>query len=739
MFQVFSLLVEIILVFALTAALLHRYGDWKRQNAMIVFVVLISWYFSLLTVFVLPLDISSTAYRQCLQSNVSTALNETSFRDPASCKEPWSYIPDRVFQRLWRIVYWTSQFLTWLISRLTPPLCLNFLGLIHMDSHIIKSHILETQYTQIMGHMDVISIISDGFNIYFPIVMIIISTATYFNVGSRLLSIIGFPQYFADDEITEDIVTEGQRLAIAEKDRRLRKGLLAKNEAAESSSYRTEQTNRRSRRDPGSGENLPEPKPTGVLKKTNRYRSRSLSASSTDSYSSSCTGSSSDESDTSPRDKEQRNSKGFTDFCIKNINLHAFGRREIEIAEQEMPGIMALRKRAAEDKPLKGAKIVGCTHVNAQTAVLIETLAELGAKVRWTACNIHSTQNEVAAALAEAGFSIFAWRGESEEDFWWCIDKCVNAPDWQPNILLDDGGDATHLTLKKYPTIFKSLKGIVEESVTGVHRLYQLSRAGKLLVPAMNVNDSVTKTKFDNLYSCRESIVESLKRCTDVMFGGKQVMVCGYGEVGKGCCQSLKALGCIVYVTEIDPICALQACMDGYKVVKVNEVISDVDILITATGNKNVICREHIDRMKNGAILCNMGHSNTEIDVASMRTPELMWERVRSQVEHVIWPDGKRIVLLAEGRLVNMSCSSLPSFVVSITAATEAVALIEMFNAPSGRYKADVYLLPKKLDEFVASLHLPTFDAHLTELTDDQAKYLGLNKNGPFKPHYYRY
>lgn len=362
-----------------------------------------------------------------------------------------------------------------------------------------------------------------------------------------------------------------------------------------------------------------------------------------------------------------------------------------------------------------------------------------GSQVRWTACNIYSTQNEVAAALAEAGFSIYAWRGENEDDFWWCIDKCVNAPDWQPNILLDDGGDATHLTLKKYPQVFKNLKGIVEESVTGVHRLYQLSRSGKLLVPAMNVNDSVTKTKFDNLYSCRESIVESLKRCTDVMFGGKQVMVCGYGEVGKGCCQSLKALGCIVYVTEIDPICALQACMDGYKVVKVNEVISDVDIVITATGNKNVICRDHIDRMKNGAILCNMGHSNTEIDVASIRTPDLMWERVRSQVEHVIWPDGKRIVLLAEGRLVNMSCSSLPSFVVSITAATEAVALIEMYNAPVGRYKADVYLLPKKLDEYVASLHLPTFDAHLTELTDDQAKYLGLSKNGPFKPHYYRY
>ncbi|GLH11646.1 Adenosylhomocysteinase [Gryllus bimaculatus] len=467
-------------------------------------------------------------------------------------------------------------------------------------------------------------------------------------------------------------------------------------------------------------------KSSGALKKSSRYRSRSLSASSTDSYSSaSYTGSSSDEEDVSPRDKEQKNSNGFSDFCVRNINQHAFGRREIEIAEQEMPGIMALRKRAAEDKPLKSAKIVGCTHINAQTAVLIETLAELGAQVRWAACNIYSTQNEVGAALAEAGFPIFSWRGETEEDFWWCIDKCVNAENWQPNMILDDGGDATHLMLKKYPALFKVIKGIVEESVTGVHRLYQLSKAGKLSVPAMNVNDSVTKTKFDNLYSCRESIIDSLKRSTDIMFGGKQVVVCGYGEVGKGCCQALKGLGCVV--------------MDGFRVVKLNEVIRNVDIVITATGNKNVVTREHMDKMKNGCIVCNMGHSNTEIDVNSLRTPDLTWEKVRSQVDHVIWPDGKRIVLLAEGRLVNLSCSSLPSFVVSITASTQALALIELFNAPQGRYKSDVYLLPKKMDEYVASLHLPTFDAHLTELTDEQAKYMGLNKAGPFKPNYYRY
>ncbi|KAK3866910.1 hypothetical protein Pcinc_027586 [Petrolisthes cinctipes] len=487
-----------------------------------------------------------------------------------------------------------------------------------------------------------------------------------------------------------------------------------------------------------------------------RFESRRSSTVSICSSTSSYTGSSSEEDEISPREKAQSNTKGSADFCVKNVSQAAFGRREIEIAEQEMPGIVALRKRATDDKPLKGAKVVGCTHINAQTAVLIETLVELGATVRWSACNIFSTQNEVAAALAEADHPIFAWRGESEEDFWWCIDKCLNAENWQPNMILDDGGDATHLMLKKYPAMFKMIKGICEESVTGVHRLYQLSKAGKLTVPAMNVNDSVTKTMFDNLYSCRESIIDSLKRATDVMFGGKQIVVCGYGEVGKGCCQALKGLGCTVYVTEIDPVCALQACMDGFRVMKLSEVIRQVDILVTATGNKNVVTRDHMDKMKNGAIVCNMGHSNTEIDVTSirtedlkwqtvkrqsnsLRTPDLTWEKVRSQVDHVLWPDGKRIILLAEGRLVNLSCSSVPSFVVSITSCTQALALIELFNAPAGRYKSDVYLLPKKMDEYVASLHLPTFDAHLTELSDEQAKYMGLNKAGPFKPNYYRY
>eukprot|EP00094_Tigriopus_californicus_P009289 TCALIF_08955-PB protein Name:"Similar to AHCYL2 Putative adenosylhomocysteinase 3 (Homo sapiens)" AED:0.20 eAED:0.21 QI:250/0.77/0.8/1/1/1/10/349/585 len=487
-----------------------------------------------------------------------------------------------------------------------------------------------------------------------------------------------------------------------------------------------------------------------------KYRSRSTSASSQDSFSSgSYSGSSSDEETVSPREKTQKNSKGFTDFCVRRIEQASYGRREIEIAEQEMPGIMALRNKAKDDKPLVGAKVVGCTHINAQTAVLIETLIALGAQVRWSACNIYSTQNEVGAALAEKGVPVFAWRGESEEDFWWCIDKCISADSWQPNMVLDDGGDATHLLVKKYSSIFKlmkveSVQGIVEESITGVHRLYQMSQSGKLLAPAMNVNDSVIKTKYDNLYSCRESIIDSLKRTTDIMFGGKQassdrrfnekiVLVTGYGQVGKGCAQSMKAMGCVVFVTEIDPICALQACMDGYQVVKLNEVVKQVDIVITATGNKGVVTREHMDKLKNGAIVCNMGHSNTEIDVMSLKTQDLTWEKVRTQVDHIIWPNGKRLVLLAEGRRVNLSCSSVPSFVVSITTCTQALALIELFNAPAGRYKADVYLMPKLMDEFVASLHLTAFDSHLTELSDDQAKYMGLAKTGPFKPNYYRY
>uniref|UniRef100_A0A8C7JJJ1 Adenosylhomocysteinase-like 1 n=1 Tax=Oncorhynchus kisutch TaxID=8019 RepID=A0A8C7JJJ1_ONCKI len=430
-----------------------------------------------------------------------------------------------------------------------------------------------------------------------------------------------------------------------------------------------------------------------------RSLSRSISQSSTDSYSSAASYSDSSDDETSPRDKAQANSKGSSDFCVKNVKQAEFGRREIEIAEQDMSALISLRKRAQAEKPLAGAKIVGCTHITAQTAVLIETLVALGAQCRWTACNIYSTQNEVAAALAETGVPVFAWKGESEDDFWWCIDRCVNKEGWQANMILDDGGDLTHWVYKKYPSVFKKAQGIVEESVTGVHRLYQLSKAGKLCVPAMNVNDSVTKQKFDNLYCCRESILDGLKRTTDVMFGGKQVVVCGYGEVGKGCCSALKAMGAIVCITEIDPICALQGCMDGFRVVKLNEVIRQMDIVITCTGNKNVVTRDQLDRIKNGCIVCNMGHSNTEIDVASLRSPELTWERVRSQVDHVIWPDGKRVILLAEGRLLNLSCSTVPTFVLSITATTQVRHLVCLDDScVKNTQKNYLFSIPKNMN-----------------------------------------
>ncbi|CAH8533828.1 unnamed protein product [Heterobilharzia americana] len=467
--------------------------------------------------------------------------------------------------------------------------------------------------------------------------------------------------------------------------------------------------------------------------------------------SASYTGSSSDDDEVesqqreNPRERYMKpglravNSRGFNDFCVQKIRQASFGRREIEIAEQEMPGLMALRKRAKTDQPLKGAKVLGCTHVTAHTAVLVETMVCLGAQIRWCACNIYSTQNEVAAALAEAGFPIYAWKGETEEDFWWCIDHCISTEGWSPNVVLDDGGDLTHRLHKDYKELLSGISGIVEESVTGVHRLYQYVKSGTLGVPAMNVSDSVTKSKFDNFYLCKESIVDALKRTTDMMISGKTVLVCGYGEVGKGVCQALRGLGAFVCISEIDPICALQACMDGYRVVKVEEVIRSVDIVATCTGNKGVITRAHMDQMKNGCVLCNMGHSNTEIDVRSLQTPDLTWERVRSQVDHVIWTDGKRIVLIAEGRLANLSCSTVPSIVVSVSASTQVLALIELYNAPTGRYKNDVYLLPKKMDEYVATLHLPLFNARITELTDEQARYLGVNKTGPFKPSNYKY
>ena len=449
---------------------------------------------------------------------------------------------------------------------------------------------------------------------------------------------------------------------------------------------------------------------------------------------------SSDEDDSlNPRETDQSSLSGHRDFCVRNINLAEKGRREIEVAEQEMPGLMLLRTDNQNNKPLEGARIVGCTHINAQTAVLIETLSALGAQVRWSACNIFSTQNQIAAALAEAGFPIYAWKGESEEDFWWCIERCITYKTWRPNLVLDDGGDAFHTILKKEAAVFNQLKGVVEESKLGVHRLYQLSKASKLTIPAMNINGSVTKEKFDNLYCCRESILDVLKRTTGVMLGGMQVLICGYGEVGKGCASALKGLGSIIYITEIDPICALQACMDGFKVVKMESVLKFIDILITCTGNKHVVRREHLDRLKTGCIVANMGSLTGEIDVASLQMQGFTWERVRPNVDHIIWNDGKRIILLAEGKVANLSCSGVPSFVMSVTATTQVVALIEIFRAPPNRYKNDVYLLPKKMDEYVAYLHLPFFGAYLTELTEEQAKLMGVAKNGPYKQHYYRY
>ncbi|OQV18328.1 putative adenosylhomocysteinase 3 [Hypsibius exemplaris] len=440
-----------------------------------------------------------------------------------------------------------------------------------------------------------------------------------------------------------------------------------------------------------------------------------------------------------PRERVVSNSSGSKDFCVRNMKLAAFGRREIELAEHELPGLMALRRKVKAEKPLRGARVVACVHLVAQYAVLIETLIDLGAEIRACACNVMSTQNEIASALAEAGVPVFAWRGQTEVDFWWCIDKVVCGDGWQPNMILDDGGDLTHWLAKKYPSILKECRGIVEESVTGAHRLHQIAKAGRLPIPAINLNECVTKSKFDNLYTTRESVIESLKRTTDMMIGGKQALVCGYGDVGKSCCKSLQTMGAHVTVSEVDPICALQACMDGFKIVKVSEVIRTIDLVITATGNKRVITRENMDRMKSGAVLCNMGHSDNEIDVASLKTPELIWERVRSQVDYVNWPDGRRLVLLAEGRVLNQNCSSLPSFVLSITCAAEVVALIELYSAPAGKYKNEVYLLPKRLDEFVALLHLESFDARLTELTDEQVRYMGLQRTGPFKSANYRY
>lgn len=426
------------------------------------------------------------------------------------------------------------------------------------------------------------------------------------------------------------------------------------------------------------------------------------------------------------------------DYQIADISLAAFGRKEISIAETEMPGLMALRKQYAKSQPLKGARITGCLHMTIQTAVLIETLIALGAEVRWSSCNIFSTQDHAAAAMAERGVPVFAWKGETEEEYDRCIEHTLFGPnDWRPNLLLDDGGDLTAMVHDKYPELLKDIKGLSEETTTGVHRLYEMAQEGSLKVPAFNVNDSVTKSKFDNLYGCRESLVDAIKRATDTMIAGKIAIVAGYGDVGKGCAQALKALGATVWITEIDPICALQAAMEGYRVVKMDEVANQGDIFVTTTGCKHVINLQHMQQMRDQAIVCNIGHFDIEIDVDSLK--QYQWDNIKPQVDQIIFPDGKRITLLAQGRLVNLGCATgHPSFVMSNSFTNQVLAQMELW-LHSGDYSVNVHVLPKHLDEQVARLHLDRIGAKLTELTDEQARYLNLKKEGPFKPDYYRY
>jgi adenosylhomocysteinase len=426
------------------------------------------------------------------------------------------------------------------------------------------------------------------------------------------------------------------------------------------------------------------------------------------------------------------------DYKVADIALAEWGRREIAIAETEMPGLMALRQEYAGQQPLEGVRLAGCLHMTIQTAVLIETLKTLGADIRWSSCNIFSTQDHAAAAIAAAGVPVFAWKGETEEEYWWCVEQTIKGPDgWTPNMLLDDGGDLTLVMHDKYPDLMKEVRGLSEETTTGVHRLYEMMQEGSLLCPAFNVNDSVTKSKFDNLYGCRESLVDGIKRATDVMIAGKTVVVCGYGDVGKGCAQSLRGLGATVWVTEIDPICALQAAMEGYRVVDFDEVCDQADIVVTATGNYHVVTGAHMERMKDQAILCNIGHFDNEIDVAHLRQYE--WENIKPQVDHVIFPNGKRIILLAEGRLVNLGCATgHPSFVMSNSFTNQVIAQIELWQN-GDQYENKVYVLPKHLDEKVARLHLDRIGARLTRLTDEQARYIGVEKEGPYKPEYYRY
>ncbi len=427
------------------------------------------------------------------------------------------------------------------------------------------------------------------------------------------------------------------------------------------------------------------------------------------------------------------------DYKVKDIALAEWGRKEIAMAEDEMPGLMAIRAEYGPAKPLAGARIVGCLHMTIQTAVLIETLTTLGASVRWSSCNIFSTQDHAAAAIAAAGIPVFAWKGMNEEEFWWCIEQTVRGPDgWTPNLILDDGGDLTKLMHESHRNLLLDRLGVSEETTTGVHRLRDMARAGALLVPAINVNDSVTKSKFDNLYGCRESLVDGIRRGTDVMMAGKIAVVAGFGDVGKGSAASLRNAGCRVMVTEIDPICALQAAMEGYEVVTMAEAAPRGDIFVTATGNIDVITIDHLRAMKHRAIVCNIGHFDSEIQIGALRN--YRWENVKPQVDEVLFPDGKRLIVLSEGRLVNLgNATGHPSFVMSASFSNQVLAQIELFTAPAGRYQKQVYTLPKRLDEKVAALHLGKVDAHLTKLTPEQAAYIGVAAEGPFKHDDYRY
>ena len=428
----------------------------------------------------------------------------------------------------------------------------------------------------------------------------------------------------------------------------------------------------------------------------------------------------------------------FTDYKVADISLADWGRKEINIAETEMPGLMALCAEYGAEKPLEGARIAGCLHMTIQTAVLMETLTALGATVRWSSCNIFSTQDHAAAAMAAAGIPVFAWKGETEAEAEWCIEQTIVGTDgWHPNMILDDGGDLTTMMHDKFPELMDDIRGISEETTTGVLRLYEMVKKGDLKVPAFNVNDSVTKSKFDNLYGCRESLVDGIKRATDVMIAGKIAIVAGYGDVGKGCAQSLRGLGATVWITEIDPICALQAAMEGYRVVTMEEAAPIANIFVTATGNFNIIRHEHLSAMRDQAIVCNIGHFDAEIDIASLR--QYTWENIKPQVDHVIFPDGKRLIILAEGRLVNLGCATgHPSFVMSNSFCNQVLAQLELWKNASS-YENKVYILPKILDEKVARAHLAQLGVKLTTLTPEQANYISVHVDGPYKPEHYRY